>query len=105
VPTIANHALLVGYAWPENLQKYRKLTPFVNEFLSNVDQFRDGSRHPSNLQRSGSDASVGVPNKVGVEFQKALATYQNARGNKPLTSEEKDLIINQLKLMMDKRTQ
>jgi TRAP-type uncharacterized transport system substrate-binding protein len=47
VPTIANHALLVSYAWPENSEKYRRIERFVNEFFGKVDKFKDNSaRHP-----------------------------------------------------------
>jgi len=46
IPTIANYALLVAYAWPENSERYRKLSRFVNEFFGKLDQFQDGARHP-----------------------------------------------------------
>jgi hypothetical protein len=46
IPTIANHALLVAYAWPENSERYRKLERFVNEFFDKIGRFNDGARHP-----------------------------------------------------------
>jgi TRAP-type uncharacterized transport system substrate-binding protein len=46
VSTIANYALLVVYAWPENSERYRRLTRFVNEFFGKVEQLKDGARHP-----------------------------------------------------------
>jgi TRAP-type uncharacterized transport system substrate-binding protein len=46
VPTFANRALLVAYAWPENSPRYYRIGKFVREFFSKVDQFRDGARHP-----------------------------------------------------------
>lgn len=46
VPTFANRALLVAYAWPENSPRYAKLAKFVREFFSRIDQFHDESRHP-----------------------------------------------------------
>jgi hypothetical protein len=46
VPTIANRALLVAYAWPENSDRYRKLAKFVREFFGKIDQFNSGARHP-----------------------------------------------------------
>ena len=46
VPTFANRAVLVAYAWPENSPRYAKLAKFVREFFGRIDQFNDGSRHP-----------------------------------------------------------
>jgi uncharacterized protein len=46
VPTIANRALLVAYAWPENSDKYKKVAKFVDAFFSKIDQFNNSSRHP-----------------------------------------------------------
>jgi TRAP-type uncharacterized transport system substrate-binding protein len=46
VPTIANRALLVAYAWPEGSVQYRKLTKFVDEFFGKIDQFHNSARHP-----------------------------------------------------------
>jgi uncharacterized protein len=127
IPTIANHALLISYAWPENSERYRRLARFVNEFFGKIDQFGDGSRHPKwaefNLRteipgwtrfKPAADwieahpavsASAAVPTNMQAEFEKALATYQSANGNKPMTASEKELIINQLKIILDKRIQ
>src|SRR3984957_4989178 len=46
VPTIANRALLVAYAWPENSEKYKKVAKFIDAFFSKIDQFNNSSRHP-----------------------------------------------------------
>jgi TRAP-type uncharacterized transport system substrate-binding protein len=46
VPTVANRALLVAYAWPENTPRYYKIAKFVREFFGKIDQFRDSARHP-----------------------------------------------------------
>ena len=46
VPTFANRAVLVAYAWPENSPRYAKLARFVREFFNRIDQFQDSSRHP-----------------------------------------------------------
>lgn len=46
VPTVANRALLVAYAWPEGSTRYKKLTKFVQEFFGKIDQFHSGARHP-----------------------------------------------------------
>ena len=46
VPTIANRALLVAYAWPENSARYKRIAKFVDAFFSKIDQFNNSSRHP-----------------------------------------------------------
>jgi TRAP-type uncharacterized transport system substrate-binding protein len=46
VPTVANRALLVAYAWPEGSVRYKKLAKFVEEFFGKIDQFQNGARHP-----------------------------------------------------------
>jgi len=46
VPTIANRALLVAYAWPENSEKYKKVAKFIDAFFGKIDQFNNSSRHP-----------------------------------------------------------
>ena len=46
VQTIANRALLVTYAWPENSAQYRKVAHFVNEFFNKIDCFKESGRHP-----------------------------------------------------------
>jgi TRAP transporter TAXI family solute receptor len=46
VPTVANRALLVAYAWPEDSDRYKKLTKFVREFFGKIDQFHNAARHP-----------------------------------------------------------
>src|SRR5579872_4446314 len=46
VPTVANRALLVAYAWPEESQRYKRLAKFVEAFFSRIDQFNSPSRHP-----------------------------------------------------------
>ena len=46
VPTVANRALLVAYAWPEDSLRYKKLTKFIQEFFGKIDRFHSGARHP-----------------------------------------------------------
>ena len=46
VQTVANRALLVAYAWPEDTDRYRKLSKFVQEFFGKIDQFHNAARHP-----------------------------------------------------------
>ena len=44
--TVANRALLVTYAWPENSAQYRKVAHFVTEFFNKIDCFKESGRHP-----------------------------------------------------------
>jgi len=46
VPTVANRALLVAYAWPEGSERYKRLNKFVEEFFGKIDQFHNAARHP-----------------------------------------------------------
>jgi TRAP-type uncharacterized transport system substrate-binding protein len=46
VPTIANRALLVVYAWPENSPRYNRIAKFVHAFFDKIDDFHDRARHP-----------------------------------------------------------
>ena len=46
VPTIANRALLVTYAWPEDTARFKRVAKFVDEFFGKIDRFHDSARHP-----------------------------------------------------------
>jgi uncharacterized protein len=46
VPTVANRALLVAYAWPEGSVRYKKIAKFIDAFFSKIDQFHNPARHP-----------------------------------------------------------
>src|SRR6266700_135275 len=46
VPTVANRALLVAYAWPEDSIRYKKIAKFVQELFGRIDQFHSSARHP-----------------------------------------------------------
>jgi TRAP-type uncharacterized transport system substrate-binding protein len=46
VPTFANRAMLIAYAWPEGSSRYNKIAKFVREFFGKMDQFHDQARHP-----------------------------------------------------------
>jgi len=118
VPTIANHALLVSYAWPENSEKYRRITRFVNEFFGKVDRFKDNSaRHPkwdefnvatdipgwtrfkpaaNWLAAHETAAAANEPGNVQEIVEKVLETYQSAGGRKVISANEKDLIIKEV---------
>jgi len=46
VSTVANRALLVTYAWPEESARYNRIAKFVQEFFGKIDQFHNTARHP-----------------------------------------------------------
>jgi len=131
VPTIANHALLVAYAWPENSDRYRRLSRFVNEFFGNIDRFQDGARHPKwaefnqatevpgwnrfkpaatwiakhgdveTAEAPSADPAEDKPADVRSAFAKVVASYQSANG-KAMTPGEREL-IRQFKQLLDKQ--
>lgn len=125
VPTIANQALLVAYAWPEDSEKYRRLTRFVNEFFGKVDRFQEPARHPKwaefdpeteirgwtrfkpaanwILAHQAVAAAVNEPASVGSAFERVLASYQSANGKRAMTAGDKELIMEQVKQILDKQ--
>ena len=130
IPTIANHALLVSYAWPENSERYRRIARFVNEFFGKTDQFNDGARHPkwaefdvrtnipgwTRFKPAANWIAAHEPVAAGNEpsnaqdnvqeiVEKLLENYRVNTGRKVITANEKDYIIKEVvKQMRDKQT-
>jgi TRAP-type uncharacterized transport system substrate-binding protein len=118
VPTIANHALLVSFAWPENSERYRRITRFVNEFFGKVEKFKDNSaRHPkwaefniatdipgwtrfkpaaNWLAAHETVSASNEPGNVKEIVEKLLENYQSTNGRKVITTTEKDFIIKEV---------
>lgn len=118
IPTVANHALLVSYAWPENTDKYRRIERFVNEFFGKIDKFKDDSaRHPkwaefniwtdipgwtrfkpaANWLAAHEPASASnEPGNVKDMVGKLLQNYQITAGRKGISAAEKELIIREV---------
>jgi TRAP-type uncharacterized transport system substrate-binding protein len=46
IDTVAVSVLLVSFNWPENSERYQRMTKFVNAFFSKFDEFRKPPRHP-----------------------------------------------------------
>jgi uncharacterized protein len=115
VPTFANRALLVAYAWPENSARYNRLAKFVQEFFGRIDQFREGARHPKwseiniaanmpgwtrfkpatiwlaeHQQRIAS--SEGGPD-LKVAFNQFIDQYAVAQGLKTISSGEREMLF------------
>jgi TRAP-type uncharacterized transport system substrate-binding protein len=122
VPTIANRALLVTYAWPENSEKYKKIAKFVDAFFSKIDQFNNPSRHPKwrevNLAAempgwvrykpaadwlaahknqavsSNPDGTAGLSSaELRTAFDKFMQTYALASGGKELSAKEREALF------------
>jgi TRAP-type uncharacterized transport system substrate-binding protein len=127
VPTLANRAILVAYAWPENSDRYRKVAKFVNEFFNKIDQFHTASRHPKwneinlwadipgwtrfkpaadwlaahqKLARAGINPGE-EPANAQQAFNKFLAQTRTASPEHPLNEGEKEVIIKQIKQYLD----
>ena len=122
VPTIANRALLVAYAWPENSEKYRKVAKFVDAFFSKIDQFNNTSRHPKwrevNLSAdmpgwvrfkpaadwlaahknqpvsANSEGATGLSTvELRLAFDKFMQTYASASGGKELSARDREALF------------
>jgi uncharacterized protein len=126
VPTIANRALLVTYAWPENSDKYKKVAKFVDAFFGKIDQFNNSARHPKwrevNLAAdmpgwvrfkpaadwlaahhnqavaaSPADSRAGLsPSELRQAFDKFMETYASA-GGKVLTAKDREMLFARFK--------
>jgi hypothetical protein len=116
VPTIANRALLVAYAWPDNTIRQKRLAKFVGEFFGKIDQFRGGARHPKwaeiNLAAkipgwtrfkpaadwlaekrnvaARDQSQPGPPGDLTRAFQQFLDTYAASSGQKTLSPNERE---------------
>jgi TRAP-type uncharacterized transport system substrate-binding protein len=126
VPTIANRALLVAYAWPENSEKYKKIAKFVDAFFGKIDQFNNPSRHPKwrevNLAAdmpgwvrykpaadwlaahknqpvsASADGMAGLsPAELRVAFDKFMQTYASASGGRELSGKEREMLFTRFK--------
>jgi hypothetical protein len=126
VPTLANRALLVAYAWPENSEKYKKVAKFIDAFFGKIDQFNNSSRHPKwrevNLAaempgwvrfkpaadwlaahrnqavsvNSDSPASTSSAD-LRVAFDKFMQTYASSTGGRVLSVKERELLFARFK--------
>ena len=122
VPTIANRALLVAYAWPENSQRYNKVAKFVDAFFNKIDQFNSSSRHPkwrevnlsaempgwarfkpaadwlaAHRNQSASttpDSTAGQSSpELRPAFEKFVQNYASSSGRKTLSARERELLF------------
>ncbi len=134
VPTFANRALLVAYAWPENSPRYARLAKFVREFFSRIDQFHDGSRHPkwneiniaadmpgwirfkpaadwlaeqrvAALRQRGAGAPTAANNELKVAFDQFVDQYAAARGLRTISASDQELLFAKFQQFMQAQQQ
>jgi TRAP-type uncharacterized transport system substrate-binding protein len=134
VPTIANRALLVTYPWPEESARYKRITKFVQEFFSKIDQFHNPARHPKwrevnlsaeipgwvrfkpaaewlaahrnvALSASPDNGPSRSPAELRSAFEKMMENYTLSAGQKTLsTGEREQLFAKFMKLLESKGT-
>jgi len=121
VPTFANRALLVAYAWPEHSPRYKRLEKFVQEFFGKIDQFQTGARHPkwkeinlaaeipgwtrfrpaadwlashqSSAASSQREQASLASSDLKFAFDKFIANYAASSGGKALTSSDREKLF------------
>jgi len=123
VPTVANRALLIAYAWPENSPRYNRIAKFVRELFGKIDQFHDGARHPKwnevslsadipgwtrfkpaadwlaenrNLaivRGQGTSQSLVSRPDISLAFQEFMESYTASTGRKALSAQERDMLF------------
>ena len=123
VPTIANRALLVAYAWPEDSPRYKRVGKFIDTFFSKIDQFNNPSRHPKwrevNLsaempgwvrfkpasewlashrnQPVSANPDDQSSSELRLAFEKFMEKYAPSKGQKPLSSGEREFLFAKFK--------
>ncbi|MDX2264702.1 MAG: TAXI family TRAP transporter solute-binding subunit [Hyphomicrobiales bacterium] len=114
--TLANSTVLAVYTWPENTERYQRLSKFVSKFFSNIEKFRTGPRHPKwkevNLAaevpgwrrfkpaQQWLDANRGAgesasPDEMRVAFDSFLQEYAKASGSRELSKVQKEALFGQ----------
>src|SRR5258708_28133113 len=46
IQTIADEVVLIGYNWPKNTDRYRRVQRFVDAFFPKIEEFRKPPNHP-----------------------------------------------------------
>jgi TRAP transporter TAXI family solute receptor len=133
VATIANRALLVAYAWPEDSVRYKKLAKFVQEFFGKIDQFHSAARHPKwkevnlaadipgwvrfkpaaewldahrpvAMARTGSSPAARSQTELRVAFEQFLENYSSTSGRKSLSSREREVLFAKFMEFLDSQS-
>jgi TRAP-type uncharacterized transport system substrate-binding protein len=132
VSTIANRALLVAYAWPDDSPRQQRLAKFVREFFGKIDQFHDGARHPkwdeinlaaeipgwtrfkpaadwlaehkSIFAAQHQDIGGRAPSAdLKVAFDRFLENYASSSGRKALSAREREALFSQFQQYLGPR--
>jgi uncharacterized protein len=133
VATIANRALLVAYAWPEDSIRYKKLTKFVQEFFAKIDQFHSSARHPKwkevnlaaeipgwvrfkpaaewlaahrpvAMARSGGSQAPQSTAELRTAFEQFLENYTASSGRRILSTREREVLFSEFMQFLDSQT-
>jgi TRAP-type uncharacterized transport system substrate-binding protein len=121
IPTVANRALLVAYAWPEGSTRYKRLAKFVDQLFTNIDQFADGARHPKWKEASltaeipgwtrfkpaaewlaahSSASAQGPGRELNITFEQFVSLYSESRGQRKVSQQERDMLYAKFQNML-----
>ena len=86
IDTVAVSVLLVSFNWPENSERYQRMTKFVNAFFSKFDEFRKPPRHPK-----WKEASLSATISGWTRFKAAQQWIDNWNAQQANTGKESSL--------------
>ena len=133
VETIANRALLVVFAWPEDSPRHKKLAKFVQEFFGKIDQFHSSARHPkwkevnlaadipgwvrfkpaaewlathrpTLIAANSGDPSEQSPAQLRSAFEQFLESSTATSGRRTLSTHEREALFAQFMQFLDARS-
>lgn len=107
VPTVASGAVLAVYNWPEDSERYRKMSRFVDKFFNNFKEFQKEPRHPKwrsiNLAaevpgwtrfkpaQEWLAKNTAAPNSdIKVAFNRFLNSFEEKTGTRNISQDQKD---------------
>jgi hypothetical protein len=131
VPTVANRALLVAYAWAPNSVRYNRIAKFVREFFGKIDQFQNSARHPKWKEISiaaeipgwtrfkpatdwlaehrtialNQSSSIGQsPRDLKGAFDQFVENYTMSTGQKTFSANEREMLFTKFRQFLETQT-
>jgi uncharacterized protein len=130
VPTVANRALLVVYAWPPNSVRYNRIAKFVHEFFGKIDQFQNSARHPKWKDISiaaeipgwtrfkpaadwlaqhrtialNQSSPIGSPGDLKLAFDQFVENYAISTGQRTFSADEREVLFTKFKQFIQSQT-